>query len=288
MNPIRNKGATVNHTEGRYCRTALGSNRQEGSCRSDLKPPGIFPGLTLLLLLFLLLVPPRSPWAGETIDNSIWGELLKNHVHGGVVDYGGIKKQEDKLDTYLKILADARPDELEPDERMAFYINLYNAWTVKLILGKYPDLKSIKELGTLFNSPWKKKIVGVNNKRISLDEVEHGILRPQFKDPRIHFAVNCASRGCPPLRPEPYSGATLDAQLDDATISFLNDTTRNRIEGNVLHVTKIFKWFDQDFQWGIVRFIGKYAKTDLKKELTEKKDHITVKYLDYDWSLNDR
>lgn len=276
----------MNHMGNRYSKKAPGLISQERSCRPYLKPSGIALNVALILL-FLLPMPPCSTWAKETIDNRLWGEILKSAVHGQGVDYGRIKNQADKLESYLEILAGARPDELKPDEKMAFYINLYNAWTVKLILEKYPDLKSIKDLGTLFKSPWKKKIVRVNNKRISLDEVEHGILRPHFKDPRIHFAVNCASKGCPPLRSEPYSGITLDAQLDDATTSFLNDTTRNRMEGNVLHVTKIFKWFKQDFQGGIVKFILKYAKTDLKKALTENKNKITVKYLDYDWSLND-
>jgi hypothetical protein len=239
-------------------------------------------------VLFCLILAGSFPaWAAEGVDNRLWGELLQRHVKGGAVDYSGIQKEENTLDRYLEILAAVKPNALDDKERMAFYINLYNAWTVKLILGKYPDVKSIKELGTLFASPWKKKIVRVDGKVITLDDVEHNILRPVFKDPRVHFAVNCASKGCPPLRPEPYSGGTLDAQLDDASISFLNDPERNRLEGNVLHVSKIFKWFKGDFTEGVPAFFRKYAKGDLLRMLTEKKGDIKVKHLDYDWSLND-
>ncbi len=241
---------------------------------------------TTSVLFCLILAGTVPAWAEKGVDNRLWGELLQRHVNGGAVDYGGMKKEENSLDRYLEILAAVKPDTLESKERMAFYINLYNAWTVKLILGKYPDVKSIKELGTLFSSPWKKKIVRVDGKVITLDDVEHNILRPVFKDPRVHFAVNCASKGCPPLRPEPYSGSILDAQLDDATVSFLNDPERNRLEENVLHVSKIFKWFKGDFPEGIPAFFKKYAKADLLRMITEKNGNLKVKHLDYDWSLN--
>ena len=127
------------------------------------------------------------------------------HVENGVVDYGGFQKDEKQLDQYLAQLGRITTEKLSSPERMAFYINLYNAWTIKLILTRYPDIESIKDTGSLFSSPWSKKIVVLENKKVSLDHIEHDLLRPQFKDPRIHFAVNCASKSCPPLLENPIS-----------------------------------------------------------------------------------
>jgi len=121
---------------------------------------------------------------------------------------------------------------------------------------------------------------------ITLDLIEHDILRPSFKDPRVHFAVNCASKGCPPLRPEPYQAGILDQQLDEMARAFINDSRRNRLEGRTLYVSKIFKWFPEDFNNDIVGFFLKYAHGDLKKQLEDRKTKIKIKYLDYDWSLN--
>jgi hypothetical protein len=119
-----------------------------------------------------------------------------------------------------------------------------------------------------------------------LDHIEHDILRPRFKDPRVHFAVNCASKGCPPLRSEPYQASTLEQQLDEMAQAFINDSRRNRLEQQTLYVSSIFKWFSEDFNDDVVGFFLKYAQGDLKKRLEDNKSKIKVKYLDYDWSLN--
>ncbi len=119
-----------------------------------------------------------------------------------------------------------------------------------------------------------------------MDQIEHDILRPGFKDPRVHFVVNCASKGCPPLRSEPYQADILERQLDEMTRAFINDSRRNRLEGRTLYVSKIFKWFSEDFNNDVVGFFLKYARKDLKKQLEDNKSEIKVKYLDYDWSLN--
>ncbi|MBW1749034.1 MAG: DUF547 domain-containing protein, partial [Deltaproteobacteria bacterium] len=145
---------------------------------------------------------------------------------------------------------------------------------------------SIKDLGSIFKSPWKKQIARINGDIITLDHIEHDILRPGFKDPRVHFAVNCASKGCPPLRPEPYRADILEEQLDEMTKAFINDSRRNRIEGRTLYVSSIFKWFSEDFNNDVVDFFLKYAQGDLKKKLEKSKSNIQVKYLGYDWSLN--
>jgi hypothetical protein len=121
---------------------------------------------------------------------------------------------------------------------------------------------------------------------ISLDHVEHEILRPRYGDPRVHFAINCAAKSCPPLRPEPFSGAILDQQLDDSTRSFINDPESYRLEDNELYVSRIFKWFSEDFNDDIYGFFLKYATGDLADELEAKAGRIVVKYLHYDWSLN--
>ena len=220
------------------------------------------------------------------MDHSLYGELLSKDVNNGVVDYQGFKNEEAKLDEYLTVLENTNVSELSRDERFAFYVNAYNAWTIKLILSAYPGIKSIKDLGNIFKSPWEKEIVRINGRVLSLDDIEHDILRAQFKDPRVHFAINCASKSCPPLIPEPYRGSTLNRQLDNATRAFINDPKSNYLKGNQLYVSRIFKWFSEDFNDDVVGFFLKYAEGDFKKELEAKKDELKIVYLDYDWSLN--
>ena len=243
--------------------------------------------LSIIILGFCMLVTVTSlGWSEEAVDHSLYAELLAKHVKDGVVDYQGFKNQEAKLDKYLTVLENTRVNELSRNEQFAFYVNLYNAWTIKLVLGAYPDIDSIKDLGNIFRSPWKKKIVRIHGKLLTLDDIEHGILRAQFKDPRVHFAVNCASKSCPPLISEPYRGSTLNRQLDDATRAFINAPSSNYLEGNKLYVSRIFKWFSEDFNDDVVGFFLKYAEGNFKKELEAKKDKIKIVYLSYDWSLN--
>jgi hypothetical protein len=202
------------------------------------------------------------------------------------VDYAGFKREASRLDAYLAQLAAVEPESLSRNERFAFYVNAYNAWTIKLILSGYPGVKSIKELGSLFKSPWKKKFVKLAGQTVSLDHIEHDILRPVFKDERVHFAVNCASKGCPPLYPEPFTGEKLNAQLDDAAGRFVRNPRFNRLEGNTLYVSRIFKWFRADFNDDIIGFFNRYASSEQKKRIADVQSEIKVKYLDYDWSLN--
>ena len=230
---------------------------------------------------------PQSIASTETVvDHSLYGELLKKYVRNGKVDYAGFKAEETKLDRYLKILENVDPARLSRYEQFAFYANAYNAWTIKLILSGYPGVTSIKDLGSLIKSPWKKKIVHIDGEVISLDHVEHEILRPRYKDARVHFAINCAAKSCPPLQSEPFRGDSLNRQLDDATRSFINDPKSYRLEDNELYVSRIFKWFSEDFNDDVIGFFLKYATADLIKELEAKSDRINVKYLQYDWSLN--
>jgi len=242
--------------------------------------------LTIPIVILATLFPALSALAGPTVDNTIYARLLKAHVVDGKVDYAGFKHDEADLDRYLAQLEKVKPDRLDRAEQMAFYINAYNAWTIKLILSHYPGVKSIKDLGSLFQSPWKKKFVKINGKTTTLDHIEHGILRPVFKDPRVHFAVNCASKSCPPLQDKPFTGADLDRQLDAATIHFINDPHSNFIKGDKLYVSRIFKWFGEDFGGDILGFFRTYARDGLAEQMAAAGDKLEVRYLGYDWSLN--
>ncbi len=241
-----------------------------------------------VIVTFFLLFGPLNivtpDVSGSTVDHSIYAALLEKYVKKGQVDYRGFKSEEAKLDQYLKVLEKTDSDNLSRNEQFAFYVNAYNAWTVKLILSGYPGVKSIKDLGNIFKSPWKKKICRIDGDVITLDDIEHKILRPRFKDPRVHFAINCAALSCPPLISEPYRGNTLDRQLDDAARAFINNPQRNYLKDNTLYISKIFKWFAEDFNNDVIGFLIKYANQDVKKELEAKRDKI--KYLSYDWSLN--
>ena len=245
------------------------------------KPPSI--GLVLLITVLLVAT---SAAAGTVPDHGIWDELLGRYNRQGQVDYAGLKQAEARLDAYLEGLAGIDPDSLDRDEQFAFYANAYNAWTVKLILTGYPGVTSIKDFGSLFKSPWKKKFVDINGEIMTLDHIEHDILRPRFQDPRVHFAINCAAKSCPPLYREAFEGTRLHAQLDDATRRFLNDRRFNRLEGKTLYVSSIFKWFNKDFRGDIVGFFEQYGAPDLKAGIAADREQITVTYLDYDWSLN--
>lgn len=243
---------------------------------------------TMICVLLSLLGGIMAPGAiaADKKGAQLYADLLSAYVHDGVVDYQGFAADEGKLDAYLDFLASLDPGMMPRNEKFAFYINAYNAWTIKLILTKYPDLTSIKDLGSFFSSPWKKKICRINGRMLSLDEIEHDILRPEFQDPRVHFAINCASKSCPKLISEPYDGQILDSQLDAVTKGFINNPERNYLSGTTLYVSKIFKWFKEDFTSGVLAFFLAHASGELKRSLLANADTITIKYLDYDWSLN--
>lgn len=236
-----------------------------------------------LVLMLGVVFPTRS---GKTFDHGLYGLLLSKYVKGDVVDYKGVKGEEERLDQYLKSLDETIPDALPRNEQFALYINAYNAYTLKLILENYP-VDSIKDIGGWFSGPWKIRFCKIGGKTLTLDEIENDILRPRFKDPRVHFAINCASKGCPPLIAEPYEGRTLDQQLDASTRGFLNNPQRNRLEGNTLYVSKIFKWFTDDFKGDVVGFFLKFAEGDLKTRLSSIRDQVKIEYLYYDWGLNE-
>lgn len=259
-----------------------------------------------LLVIGCMLLANTAGAQVEEFDHDVWDALLQENVRvidGGratQVDYDGMLEKRAELQMYLESLsAVARElfDSWDRDTQLAFLINVYNSWTVELILSRYPELQSIKDLGSLFRSPWKKEIVRLFGKKYSLDEIEHDLIRGsgRYNDPRIHFAVNCASVGCPALRPEAYRGEKLQQQLDSATALFLMDSTRNRLRGDTMELSSIFKWYREDFEKGwlgydsLVRFLaGHGGDLGLTEEQGEKliAGDITITYLRYDWKLN--
>lgn len=162
-----------------------------------------------VLLGVFPLVVGSSSWAETLVDNTRYAELLEKYVHDGVVNYRDLKTEELKLDQYLDLLNRTNPNELARDEQFAFYMNAYNAYTLKLIVEHYP-VKSIKDIGGLFRSPWKIKFCKVGGETLTLDDIEHQILRPRFQDARVHFAINCAAKDCPPLSALRNAGTQLE------------------------------------------------------------------------------
>jgi hypothetical protein len=245
----------------------------------------------VFLILFAtssVLTGPVSSGATGPVDNRIWATLLKKHVTDGRVDYDGFKQDEADLDRYLAILSATDPGALSHQHQLAFYINAYNAFTVKLILTRYPGINSIREIGSFFSDPWSRKFIPINRFKVSLDHIEHDILRNRFKDPRIHFALNCAARSAPPLSNMPYEGGTLETRLDDQTRLFINHYGKPFLKDNTLFVSRIFKWFEDDFSGNPLGFIRRYADNPLKQALEHAGagGDIHLEYLDYDWTLN--
>ena len=274
---------------------------------------------TLIGLLSLgcaLLWPAAPAWAQFDHTHKAFDALLKKHVvllqagKAGQVRYAGFKQDEAALKSYTETLSKVTGAEFNAfskAQQMAFLINAYNAFTVQLILTKYPDLKSIKDLGGTFSSPWKQRFFKLLGADTHLDQVEHEMLRKKgvYDEPRVHYAVNCASIGCPMLREEAFTAGQLDAQLEEQTVRFLSDRSRNRYnpQREALEVSKIFDWFKEDWQSGYKgigkdqtmvasreQYFGKYAK--LLSDKPEEQSVIAagkveIRTLDYDWNLND-
>lgn len=243
-------------------------------------------GFKYLILSVLFLFFASKAMANNDIDNRIYASLLKKHVINNRVNYDGFKKDEKLLDEYLAILSHTNVKSLSKNSRFAFYINAYNAFTIKLVLTKYPGINSIKEIGSFFSNPWDKKFILLQKRTVSLDHIEHGILRSKFKDPRIHFAINCASKSCPPLLDEPYESQTLETQLDAQAKKFINNKKNTIIKNNTLFISKIFQWFKEDFSDNPLFFIKGYASGELKEKLNSAESNIKINHLNYDWSLN--
>ena len=240
-----------------------------------------------LMLLTAFITLATAPTA---VDHSAFDKLLKKHVNEkGQVNYKGFKKDEKEFDGYLEMLSKNAPTEKwSKNDQMAYWINAYNAYTIRLILDNYP-VKSIKDIGPknqvpFVNTPWAKKFFTIGGEKTSLDNIEHGTLRKKFDDPRIHFALVCASISCPRLRNEAFTAGKLDAQLDDQGSDFLNNPAKNSVSKDKATLSKYFDWYKGDWNKNdktVVEWVNKYSKTKLDKD-------TKISFLDYNWNLNEQ
>jgi hypothetical protein len=221
---------------------------------------------------------PVAQSADTPPSHAEWDSLLSNYVaDNGLVDYAGFQKDRTRLEEYLISLGNHIPGKnWTRQEQLAYFINLYNAATVQLILEHFP-VESIKDI----SRPWGREFIQVGGDRLSLGAVEHRILR-KLGDPRIHFAINCASYSCPKLLPFAFTADALETQLELATRGFINDPERNSISPEKAAISRIFKWYRKDFtsnQTSLIDYINSYLTNPIPED-------TPVSFLSYDWSLN--
>lgn len=215
-----------------------------------------------------------------------WSELLSKHVKPNGVDYSAFKKEQASLKAYLKDLSSVSKEDFngwKGHDQLAFFINLYNAATIDLVLDNYP-IKSFKDEVGGKEGPWKLSFIKAIGNTYTLDQVEHELIRKNFNEPRIHFAVNCASEGCPPLRNEAFTGENLEAQLEEQTTTFLANSAINNFDGKTLTLSPIFDWFKEDFikkSGSVENFVDPYYK-----DQSVKKGAAKLKYSEYGWNIN--
>jgi len=207
-----------------------------------------------------------------------WDQLVRKYVSAsGKVNYKGIKTEKANLDAYLKNLDD-NPirDNWSKAKKMAYWINAYNAFTIKMIVDNYPVSSIIKLHG---GKPWDVKSIHLGGKTYNLNNIENDILRPKYKDARIHFAVNCAAQSCPPILNQAWTESNLSQMLEKQTKTFINNAKFNTIKSSEVEISKIFEWYAVDFG-NIVDYLNKYSNTQINK-------NAKVKYKEYDWTLNE-
>ncbi len=214
-------------------------------------------------------------FAQSSFDHSDFDKLLIKHVSkDGIIAYKNFKKDEKNLDRYLDLLSKNEPkSNWSKNDQLAYWINTYNAFTIKLILKNYP-LKSIMDLHN--GKPWEIKWIKIGNNTYSLNNIENDIIRKEFKEPRIHFAINCAARSCPTLRNHAFTGKNLDAELETQTKQFINNTKFNQFDKKETRISRIFEWYEKDFG-DLKAYIKKYRNFDSRSKL---------RFLQYDWQLN--
>ncbi|UOQ50746.1 DUF547 domain-containing protein [Hymenobacter cellulosivorans] len=234
--------------------------------------------------------PRATTSAAAGVDHSAFDKLLKKYVNEkGLVNYKAWKADQGAFNQYLAMLSKNPPAaNWSKPEQMAYWINAYNAYTIRLILDHYP-LQSIKDIGTkiqipFVTTPWASKFFSIGGEKMSLDNIEHSILRKNYNDPRIHFALVCASISCPRLRTEAYTAAKLDAQLDDQGRDFLNNPAKNKPGKSSAQLSKYFDWYKGDWSengQSVTSWVNKYATTKLDK-------NASISFLDYNWQLNEQ
>ena len=211
-------------------------------------------------------------------SHMIWDELLKKYVSStGKVNYKGFKSDASRLDEYLNLLSqNPIQEQWTRNQIMAYWINAYNAFTVKLIVNNYPT-SSITNLHN--GKPWDVKWIDLGGKKYSLNQIENDILRPVYKDPRIHFAVNCAAKSCPPLLNRAWTAGTLNEYFEKQAKAFINNSSFNDIEANAVEISKIFEWYKGDFG-DLIAYLNQYANVSINAD-------APIKYKEYDWALNE-
>jgi len=250
-----------------------------------MKPFGV--ALFLIILIQSCSVKEYKS-SSFPIQHGLWDSLMRTHVsETGVVNYNGIKEDSLRLNKYLKLVASAHPNKKNwsKDEQLAYWINAYNAFTVKLMVDNYPiaSIKDIKNGIPFVNTVWDIKFINIEGAEYDLNNIEHGIIRPKFKEPRIHFAANCAAISCPRLRNEAYTADKLDKQLDEQARYFLRNKGKNIITEKEVKLSKILKWYSGDFgdYGGVRKFINDYGPHPVSKS-------TDINYLDYLWPLNNQ
>ena len=217
------------------------------------------------------ILPESRPFSHAPFD-----ALLQTYVSAnGLVNYAGFKKDQVKLETYLQELSENPPQNKSRNEQIAYWINAYNAFTIDLILDNYPTT-SILKLDD--GNPWDVKSISIGGKLYSLNEIEKTVLLKVLREPRVHFAVNCAAQSCPPLRNRAWQASSLQRDLEAATKAFINNPKFNTIEKKKAALSKIFEWYANDFG-SVIDFVNQYSTTQLSAK-------AKISYLEYDWSLN--
>jgi hypothetical protein len=212
-------------------------------------------------------------------NHSVWNDLLKKNVSSsGKVNYKALKNEKSKIENYINQLTEFETQtDWSRNEKLAYWINLYNAVTVKLILDNYP-LKSITDL--YGGKPWDKKLITIGSKSYSLNNIENDIIRPKFNDARIHFAVNCAAKSCPKLMNGAFLPEKLNYQLNKQAKAFINGP-KNNITANAITISKIFDWYKDDFKHGdLITFLNQYSNTQINP-------NASINFNEYDWNLNE-
>jgi hypothetical protein len=230
------------------------------------------------ILLMVSSGMPGYTQSEEIHQHRIWDQLLQEYVSStGEVDYLALKQEPSRLNQYLaQLTRNPVSDSWSRSQKLAYWINAYNAFTVKLIIDNYP-VASIRDI----QRPWARKFIELGHQKYSLNQIENDIVRPVFQEPRIHFALVCAAKSCPKLLNNAYRSDLLDQQLDDQTHYFLNESGKNQLAENHIQISKLFSWYGQDFkkQGSIIDFLNQHSNIEIDSR-------AKVEYLPYDWSLN--
>ena len=244
-----------------------------------------------MLLLGCGLTSLRAWSAPFDTMHAPWNAVLQQHVRKARVDYAALRAKPEMLDQYLAAVSQVTRAEFKAwseRDQIAFLCNAYNAYTLRLILDHHP-VKSIKDIGSVLKGPWDQPVVRLFGETRTLNDLEHRMLRVDYAEPRIHFALVCAAKGCPPLRSEAFVGTRLNEQLDDQARAFVAESTKNRVDPDkrTVYLSPIFKWYSADFEVGdgsVLGHLKPYWRDEWRALPLEK---FKIRYTDYDWSLND-